>query len=124
MRPRPLSSLGQMVRERRGTRKLREVAREIGIGAATLMRVENGRIPDVTTFGKICQWLGMDPGVFLGFEKARSESGSGAGPLQVSAHFRADQTPQPETAQALAQMILLAARTQPVIEGPSEDGGV
>jgi transcriptional regulator with XRE-family HTH domain len=127
MRPRPLSSLGPMVRERRGTRKLREVAREIGIGAATLMRVENGRIPDVTTFGKICQWLEIDPGVFLGFERPGSfetAQAPGAGPLQVSAHFRADQTPQPETAQALAQMILLAARTQPGIEGPPEDGGV
>jgi transcriptional regulator with XRE-family HTH domain len=58
---RTLGSLGAMVREKRGTRKLRDVAAEIGIGPATLMRVEAGRIPDVGTFGKICRWLGVDP---------------------------------------------------------------
>jgi hypothetical protein len=33
--------------------------------------------------------------------------------LSVSAHFRADKNPKPETANALAQMILLGARMQP-----------
>src|SRR6266581_3880065 len=64
----PLESLGVMVREKRGKKKLRETAREIGIGPATLMRVENGRIPDIETFGKLCHWLRLDPGSFLGFD--------------------------------------------------------
>src|SRR5437879_624521 len=67
----PLESLGAMVKARRGERRLREVAAEIGIGVATLMRVENGRIPDVATFGKLCRWLDVEPGTFLGFEKKR-----------------------------------------------------
>src|SRR5262245_22956077 len=49
-----LSALGVLVRKKRGARKLREVAKEIGITAPTLMRIEAGRVPDVSTFGKVC----------------------------------------------------------------------
>jgi transcriptional regulator with XRE-family HTH domain len=113
---RTLESLGTIVRERRGNRKLREAAKDIGISPATLMRVESGRIPDVGTFGKICAWLGIDPGSFLGFEgeaagqtpAITSETTS----ISISAHLKADQLPQPETVRALATLILLAAKTQ------------
>jgi len=108
-----LESLGALVRERRGARRLRETAAEIGISAATLLRVEGGRIPDVVTFGKICQWLGVDPATFLGTDDATRKKvipGRDAQQhLQVSAHLKADQTPKPETVKALAEMILLAA---------------
>ena len=123
MRRKPLESLGAMVRERRARRTLREVAGEIGIGPATLLRVESGRIPDVGTFGKICQWLGVDPGDFLG--KPREVAPGGAPPApgltSISAHLRADQTPQAATLQALAQMLLLAAREQPRPTGAFPD---
>lgn len=109
------------MRERRGTRKLRETAAEIGIGPATLLRVEGGRIPDVVTFGKICQWLGVDPAMFLGVDDAaRKKEGVHSGERQrlfVSAHLKVDQTPQAATIQALAEMILLAANAQ------IDDGG-
>jgi hypothetical protein len=73
------------------------------------MRVENGRTPDVGTFGKICGWLGVDPKEFLGGVQSQTSPSL----LSVSAHFRADKNPKPETANALAQMILLGARMQP-----------
>jgi transcriptional regulator with XRE-family HTH domain len=117
MTQRPLESLGAIVRERRGQRKLREVAREIGISAATLMRIEAGRVPDVATFGKVCKWLKMDPREFLGFDRSNVNKGSERvqnGILSFSAHFKLDKTPQHKTVKALAQMLLLAARTQPV----------
>jgi transcriptional regulator with XRE-family HTH domain len=118
---RPLSSLGAMVREKRGDRTLREIAGEIGIGPATLMRVENGRVPDLATFGKICNWLGEDPRTFLGFKQPepsheRKQTDQTASTVQISAHLRADQTPQPDTVHALAKMILLALNNQPKIE--------
>src|SRR6266851_575013 len=102
----PLESLGAIVRAKRGKKKLRETAREIGIGPATLMRVENGRIPDVVTFGKICVWAGIDPRTFLGFAIERPVS-------SVSAHFRFDKTPTPDTVKALAQMVLFTLKAQP-----------
>src|SRR5258708_38237775 len=99
MPTRKLSSLGALVRKKRSDRKLRETANDIGIGPATLMRVENGRIPDIETFGKLCNWLGMDPGSFLGFQGEASTRGvelaSGDPPVALSAHFRADRTPEP-----------------------------
>lgn len=39
---------------------LREVGKEIGIGAATLMRLEQGREPDGQTIAKILAWLFSD----------------------------------------------------------------
>jgi transcriptional regulator with XRE-family HTH domain len=116
MPPRPLESLGALVRERRKSRKLREVASEIGISAATLLRVEGGKIPDVATFGKICNWLQMDPGIFLGFAeqklKTRTSHGVQDHLTHVSAHMRTDATAHQTTLQALAQMILLARNSQ------------
>jgi len=125
MASRKLSSLGALVRKKRGERKLRETARDVGIGPATLMRVENGRIPDIETFGKLCKWLEVDPGSFLGFEREQSSSNSQAAspdtPISLSAHFRADQTPEPATVSALAKMILLAVRSQHGSEILEED---
>jgi transcriptional regulator with XRE-family HTH domain len=114
---RTLATLGPMVKDRRGERKLRDVAQEIGIGPATLMRVENGRIPDLTTFGKLCHWLRVEPGSFLGFEAARRQEA----PLVVSAHLKADQAPKPATVNALAQMILVASRRQPAPKETPDD---
>jgi transcriptional regulator with XRE-family HTH domain len=117
-----------MVRERRGSRKLREVAKEIGISPATLMRVENARIPDVTTFGKICHWLEVDPGSFLGFErKDEAEKVMPAGerePVMVSAHLKLDQTPQQQTVHAVATMLLWAMKKQPAQAEIEENGGI
>jgi transcriptional regulator with XRE-family HTH domain len=112
---RPLASLGALVRERRRANKLRETAAEIGISAATLLRVESGRIPDVVTFGKLCQWLGLDPSSFLGIEE-KETTPHAVGVINMSAHFKADRTARPETIQALAQMLLFAAN--PPIQEP------
>jgi transcriptional regulator with XRE-family HTH domain len=110
MTAKKLSSLGAMVRQKRGDAKLRVTAKEIGIGTATLMRVENGHTPDLTTFGKICQWLQVDPGSFLGFK--RDTEISDVTPVQVSAHLKAPQTMEPKTVGAMARMILLAVKSQ------------
>ena len=109
----PLESLGAIVRERRGGGKLRETAHVIGIGPATLMRVENGRIPDIETFRKICLWLKTDPNSFLGFESTDTKSSNEQPMSSISAHFRLDQTPEPDTVSAIAKMVLYALRSQP-----------
>ena len=127
MAKRLLSSLGAMVRNQRGKRTLREAAKEIGIGPATLMRVENGRTPDLSTFGKICKWVQVDPASFLDFDKPdqlHTTFESTTEPVQISAHFRADQTPRPETIHALSQMILLAIKKQGKAETTALDDDV
>ena len=113
MPQRPLAALGGLVRDRRGSRKLRETAAEIGVSPATLLRVESGRIPDVPTFGKLCSWLEVDPKSFLGMHEGPATPSKG---VAMSAHFKADRNPQEATIRALAQMLLLAAN--PLIEEP------
>jgi DNA-binding XRE family transcriptional regulator len=127
--PKPsLATLGSDVSRFRGKSKtLREAAKEIGTSAATLMRVESGRVPDVETFGKLCKWMKVDPASYLGIAgvagSPSTESlpmnsiGNSAmtpvsPPLVVSAHLRADRQPKPETAQALAKMIMHAVSRQ------------
>ncbi|MFC1678642.1 helix-turn-helix domain-containing protein [Elusimicrobiota bacterium] len=108
MPKRSLESLGALLKRERGNQKLRETAEKIGISAATLMRIENGRMPDLTTFGLVCRWLKMDPGDFLGAPKSERREGS----ERLMVHFRAEREPKKETAKALANMILLAAQMQ------------
>jgi transcriptional regulator with XRE-family HTH domain len=111
-----LASFGSNVRKFRNNKTLREASREIGIGPATLMRVEAGRVPDVDTFAKICRWLKVDPGAVLGFIPTKPVATLADTTTLVSAHLRADQVPNLETAQALARMIMVAVRRQKPIE--------
>jgi len=111
-----LGSLGNDVRKHRENKTLRDAARTIGISPATLMRVEAGRVPDVETYGKLCNWLGVDPGCYLGIKPTPTAAmtGDAAAPTHVvvSAHFKADRLPDPETVKALANMIMFAVRSQ------------
>ena len=116
-----LATLGVRVREKRGSRKLRETAMEIGISAATLMRVENGRVPDLGTFGKICKWLDVDPRPLLGLH-SRMEARAEGTAHQVSAHLKLEQTPNPTTVNALARMILHAAKMRESSQELPDDG--
>lgn len=106
---RSLSSLGILVKEKRGDQKLRETAKSIGIGPATLMRIENGHVPDLTTFGKICEWLGLNPGEFLGFSNSTVKTEK---KILESVHLKADQMLSQDTAKALTQMIIKAVQIQ------------
>jgi transcriptional regulator with XRE-family HTH domain len=99
-----LQTLGRMLAEQRGSRGVREVAREIGISHSTLSRVERGFLPDLDTFGKICKWLNVDPGEILGVKPTTETHQTPS----VYGHFKKDQTLSISTAQALAQMILAA----------------
>jgi transcriptional regulator with XRE-family HTH domain len=104
-----LSNIGQLLRDRRGKGGIRDVAREIGISPATLSRVENGKLPDLDTFSKVCKWLRIDPGEVLGCKNEVPGSSSPQDRV-ISAHLRADKNQSPEAAQALAEMILAAQR--------------
>lgn len=39
---------------------MRECASEIGISAATLSRIERGKMPDLMTYAKVCKWLNQN----------------------------------------------------------------
>jgi len=62
--------LSSMIKNKRGTKGLREVANEItGISAATLSRIEQGNLPDVETFILLCDWLEVSTDVFINGQK-------------------------------------------------------
>ena len=102
-----LQNLGTVVREKRGSRGLRAVAAEIGTSAPTLSRIESGKMPDLNTFGLLCRWLEIDPSALLGVTPQPADT---ATKDVVSAHLKAQQTIDPDTASALANAILLAQR--------------
>jgi transcriptional regulator with XRE-family HTH domain len=97
-----LEDLGRRLREKRGDLGIRAAAKEIGISHATLSRVERGFLPDLENYEKICKWLGVDS------TKALAKKGKRNGTAMAQVHFRKEKTSSPETAEALAQMILAA----------------
>lgn len=50
-----------------------DASNQIGISKSTLSRMENNKIPDVETLGKICTWLGTKPNKY--FEIIRKKTG-------------------------------------------------
>jgi DNA-binding Xre family transcriptional regulator len=101
-----LLRLGAMLRERRGGCGIRETAQEIGISAATLTRVEGGRLPDLATFQKICSWLKVNPSEILDIPSHHNANSTDT--LVAAVHLRADQTLPVTAASDLAQLIMVA----------------
>lgn len=99
-----ISELARRVREKRAGMGIREAAKDIGISPATLSRIENGKVPDLDTFGRICDWTGDNPSAFLGLRTQATT------PPRVQVHFKKESAIKPETAKALAELILLAQK--------------
>ena len=95
--------LAESILRKRSIKGLREAAKEIGVSSATLSRVENKKVPDLATFGKICAWLGEDPSIYLGLVQSNPAS-------QVRVHFKKESAISPDSAKALSEMILLAQK--------------
>ena len=100
-----IQQLAALVKNKRGTKGLRAVAEEIGgVSASTLSRVEQGKIPDLGTFTRLCHWLEISPERFMG-DISGKESDAPETPDVIAAHLRADRALDPKTAEALAAMI-------------------
>ena len=102
-----LRNIGPLLLERRSGRGIREVAREIGISSATLSRVENGRLPNIEAFKKICDWLQVDMGEVFGAREISNEN-TPSNLNSISVHLRAEDVQTPKVANALADMIMKA----------------
>lgn len=100
-----IDDFGRLLAKKRGTRGVRAAALDAGVSPATFSRVENGHMPDLQTFAKLCKWLGRDPREFLGMEVNEP-----AEKPQVVVHFKKKKTVQMETAKALGELILAAQR--------------
>src|SRR5262245_39965012 len=106
-----LETLGRKLADKRGVMGIRAAAKAVGVSPATLSRIERGYLPDLETFGKVCRWLEVNPGEVLGVNPANEDTSP-----QVAVHFKKESTLAPQTAQALAQMVLAAHRAWLVTE--------
>ncbi len=97
-----IDRLAERIRENRKGKGIREAAAEVGISPATLSRVENGNIPDLETFSRICRWLDEDPAEYLGLRASPTTA-----PPTALVHFKKGAAIRKDTAKALADMILL-----------------
>ncbi len=107
-----IHKLAALVRTKRGKRGLRETALEIGgVSVSTLSRVEQGKIPDLGTFLRLCRWLGVSPQQFVSeavHVDPQEQAPTVSTQEMIVAHLRADRTLDPHTAEALSTMIRLA----------------
>lgn len=100
-----IKKLSKMLSSKRGSKGLRTIAEEIGgVSASTLSRIEQGNLPDIDTFLKICNWLEVSPDYFT----INDEKGEHPKQKEIVAHLRADRTLPKETAEALIKLITLA----------------
>lgn len=110
-----LGKLAAHVRTRRGDRGLRFVAEEIGgVSASTLSRIEQGNLPDLPTFVRVCAWLGVSTEEFVESEfapKRKTETNSDFRlPDAVEAQLRQDQVLPSASVEAISEMIRVAYR--------------
>lgn len=100
------SLLAGMLKSKRGSTGLRATASEIGdISSATLSRIEQGKLPDVETFIKICKWLEVTTETFIVSSPVQKKISSKE---KILAHLRADRELDIETMRMLTQVIDLA----------------
>lgn len=103
--------LGKLLMERRGGEGIREFAKKLGVSPATLSRIENGKLPDLETFSKICDKLDLDPSDILQVGKKTSGHAPAATVTRAAhVHFKADPQQTPSAARDLAKLILAAQK--------------
>ena len=95
-----IADLGRRIVERRHPSGVRQAAKEIGIPSATLSRIENGQVPDLETFAKICSWLGDEPSTYFGVSPNKQITPA------ATVHLRKQNTSTVETATSLGALIL------------------
>ena len=97
--------LAGMLKSKRGAKGLRTTAEEIGgVSAPTLSRIEQGKLPDVDTFIKICKWLEIPTDTFVKEYNPAHTSNKDL----VVAHLRAERELPVETINRLINMIDIA----------------
>lgn len=115
--------LAAMVIAKRDSRGLRATAAEIGgVSASTLSRIEQGKVPDLDTFLRLCRWLGVSADEFADSPASPAPGDNGQRADIIAAHLRADRTLDRATARALERMVRLAYQAAAADRLLREDG--
>lgn len=97
-----LGELGSLIAQRRvglGL-SLRDASKQAGVPVATLARVEQGRTPDLATFRRLVEWLGVSPDRFFTPTERTANT-----PDVIAAHLRMDPALSPEAADKIAGIV-------------------
>ena len=95
--------LASLVRSKRGTRGLRDTAKEIGnVSPSTLSRVENGNIPDMDTFLALCDWLEVPSRDLIQNTEEKEDLET---PEKIAIILRGDKNLDPAIANVLASLV-------------------
>lgn len=94
--------LSSMIKSKRGKQGLRATGKEIGISAPTLSRIEQGNLPDIDTYVKLCEWLKVSSDYFTGIQEDFSSRET------IIASLRADKILPSSTVESLVNFINLA----------------
>ena len=99
--------LSSMIKSKRSGLGLRATADKIGgVSAATISRIEQGKVPDVQTFIKICRWLEVPTDKFILGERTTISKMNNKD--LVISQLRADRELDKGTLEAIVRMIDLA----------------
>lgn len=98
----PLDDLGPLLAQRRAelNLSLRDVSAQSGVPVATLSRVEQGRTPDLATFRRIVEWLGLSAERFL-----QPTTRAVSTPDLISEHLRLDPNLAPDDAERIVDLV-------------------
>jgi transcriptional regulator with XRE-family HTH domain len=120
-----LEKLAAHLRTKRGDRGLRAIAEAIeGVSASTLSRIEQGAVPDLPTFIRICAWLGTSPEEFVdagcGLKRKTSTGSDLPVPEAIEAQLRRDKVLTNTTVDAISEMVRVAYRAAGADRGKSK----
>ena len=101
--------LASLVRNHRGTRTLREAADDImrlvgSISPATLLRIEQGKLPDLPVFLHLCNWLDVSLACLL-YSTSPAPVPASDTAATVARLLRSDSRLAPAMANVLAVMV-------------------
>jgi transcriptional regulator with XRE-family HTH domain len=94
--------LANLIVQKRGSMGLRAAAKEIGIGSATLSRLEKGSTADLTTLEKVYTWLEVDISQHFGGKSNEQPH------QEIQVAFKSKNAISPETARAITNLIIAA----------------
>ena len=95
-------NLAKFIVQKRGSMGLRAAAKEIGIGSATLSRLERGNTADLKTLQKVFDWLEVDISEYFGGQSNDQPH------EEIQVAFKSKNAISPETAKAMTNLIIAA----------------
>lgn len=99
-----ITRLSEMIRTKRGENGYRKASKIVGLSASTIEKIEKGRSPDLESYFKLCNWLGVSVDYF----RIRDEEKSYSHKDSIIQLFKSDTFLDRDVANALVKMVDLA----------------